>query len=303
MTEYKYDIRLATGAIASGSTIGGLIPPSLAFIVYGVTVEQSIGRLFMAGILPGVLVTLTLIVLVTVLCSMNPTLGPPAPASTFREKVTSVRFSWPVLLLIVIVLGGIYGGFFTPTEAGAVGALGSLVIGLAMHRLPFRGSFDHAIGAVQMAGMIFFMMIYATAFAQFFAVTQLPIGLAKYITGLTVSKYITLTGILLLYFVLGFVLPSMPVIVLTMPIIFPAVTALGFDPIWFGVLMILLSQVALLTPPIGMTVFAMSGVTNVPMYTIFRGVIPYWIVLLAVTVVLIAFPQISLVLPNLVFGS
>ncbi len=302
MKAYKYDVKLSTGAIASGSTIGGLIPPSLAFIVYGVTVEQSIGRLFMAGILPGILVTLAFILLISVRCSINPKLGPPGPVTTLKEKVTSLGVSWPIMLLIIVVLGGIYGGIFTATEAGSIGVFGALVIGLTMKRLTFKKSFKHAIEAVQLAGLIFFMLIYATVFAQFFSVTQLPIILAEFIAGLAVSKYVTLTIILLMYFVLGFVLPSIPIIVLTMPIIFPMIIALGFDPIWFGVLMILLSQIALLTPPIGLTVFAMSGVTDVPMYTIFRGVIPFWITLLVVTVILIAFPQISLVLPNLMIG-
>jgi len=303
MKTYKYDDKLATGAIASGSTIGGLIPPSLAFIVYGMTVEQSIGRLFMAGVLPGILVASAFILLISALCSINPKLGPPGPVTTFKEKVVSVRGSWPILLLIILVLGGIYGGIFSATEAGSIGAFGALVFGLAMGRLTFKASLQQAIEAVQMAGMIFFMLIYATVFAQFFAITQFPIVLAEFITGLAVSKYITLTAILLMYFGFGCILPSIPVIVLTMPIIFPLIIGLGFDPIWFGVLMILLSQVALLTPPVGMTVFAMSGVTDVPIYTIFRGVVPFWITLLAVTVLLVAFPQISLVLPNLMLGS
>lgn len=303
MKAYKYEPGLATASIAAGGTLGVLIPPSIPFVVYGIMVEQSIGRLFIAGIFPGILMAASLILLIYVRCLRNPKLGPPGPATTLRAKVTSLKGSSPVLVLFLLVIGGIYLGIFTPTEAGAVGAFGALVIGLGMRRLTFRASLATTLNAIQMAGMIFFIFIYAMAVTQSFAITRLPFALADFVAGLAVSRYLALGVILLIFLMLGCIMNALPVIILTLPVIFPVAMGLGFDPIWFGVLVAIMVEIATITPPIGMNVFALAGVSDVPMYTIFRGVVPFWLVMLGVTAILIAFPQIALFLPNLMMGG
>jgi tripartite ATP-independent transporter DctM subunit len=303
MKKYKYDERLSTGAIAAGSTIGVLIPPSLSFIIYGVMVEQSVGKLFMAGIIPGIIVTLLFILMITVRCHMNPQLGPAGPRTTMREKIVSLKSAGPVLILFLLVIGGIYAGVFSATEAGAIGAFCAAFIGLVMKRISFKSCFENAKGAVKMAGLIFFIFIYATALTQFFALTKLPFTLAEILSGLEVSRYITVCLVLSMYLLLGCVMNGLPVIILTLPFVFPTMMKLGFDPIWFGVMVTMMVEIATITPPIGITVFAISGITKVPMYTIFRGVTPFWMCMLFAVALFIIFPQIVLFLPNLMMGG
>lgn len=303
MRAYKYDDKLATASIAAGSTIGALIPPSIPFIVYGIMVEESIGKLFIAGLLPGILMAGSLILMISVRCRIDPQLGPAGSSTTLREKVISLTGSWPVLALFLLVLGGIYLGFFTANEAGAIGALGSLVIGLSMRRIPLKKFFEAAIGAVQLSSMLFFIFIYAIAITQAFAVTRLPFALANLTAGLAAPRYVTLALILFMYLILGCIINALPGIILTLPLVFPTVVALGFDPIWFGVLIVIMAQIGTITPPIGLNVFAMAGLCDVPMYRIFRGVTPFWIIMLGEVAILIAFPEIALFLPNLMIGG
>ena len=304
MRKYKYDIKLATGSICAGGTIGILIPPSLGFIIYGIIVEESIGKLFIAGIIPGIILTVSMILSVYVRCRINPELGPRGPITPFREKLISLKDCFGVAFLFLLVIGGIYFGFFTPTEAGAIGAFGALVIGLAMGRFNFRNFSEAVISAIGLAAMIFFIFIYAIAITQFLAVTQLPILLAGYVAGLETPRYFTLCLILFSYLILGCVMNALPVVILTLPIIYPTISALGFDSIWFGVLLVMMVEIGQITPPIGMSVFGMSGVApDVPMYTIFRGVFPFWLVMLAVVALVILFPQLALFLPNLMMGN
>jgi tripartite ATP-independent transporter DctM subunit len=304
MKKYKYDIKLATGSICAGGTIGILIPPSLGFIIYGIIVEESIGKLFIAGILPGIILTVLMILSVYVRCRINPALGPRGPLTPYRDKLISLKDSFGVVFLFLLVIGGIYFGFFTPTEAGAIGAFGALVVGLIMGRFNFRNFSESVIGAIGLAAMIFFIFIYATAITQFLAVTQLPVMLADYVAGLETHRYFTLCLILFSYLILGCIMNALPVVILTLPIIYPTIKALGFDSIWFGVLLVMMVEIGQITPPIGMSVFGMSGVApDVPMYTIFRGVFPFWLVMLAVVILVILFPQIALFLPNLMMGN
>ena len=304
MRAYKYDTKLATGAICAGGTVGILIPPSLGFIIYGIIVEESIGKLFIAGIIPGILLTGLMVASVYFRCRINPALGPRGPVTSFREKVISLKDCFGVVILFVLVIGGIYSGFFTPTEAGAIGGFGALVVGLATKRFSF-GSFKEAVtGAISLAAIVFFIFIYATAITQFLAVTQLPVMLADHVAGLETPRYLTLCIILFSYLILGCVMNALPVVILTLPIIYPTIQALGFDSIWFGVLLVMMVEIGQITPPIGMSVFAMSGVaTDVPMYTIFRGVFPFWLVMLSVVILVMIFPQIALFLPNLMMGN
>ena len=304
MKSYNYDVKLATGSICAGGTVGILIPPSLGFIIYGIIVEESIGKLFMAGIIPGILLVLLMIGSINVRCRINPLLGPRGPVTSIREKKNSLKDSLGVVFLFLMVIGGIYSGIFTPTEAGAIGAFGALVIGLAMRRFSFKLFSQAVTGAIGLAAMVFFIFIYATAMTQFLAITQLPALLANYVAGLETTRYLTLCIILFSYLVLGCVMNSLPVVILTLPIIYPTIRALGFDPIWFGVLLVLMVEIGQITPPIGMSVFAMSGVApDVPMYAIFKGVFPFWVIMLTVVALVIIFPQLALFLPNIMMGN
>lgn len=304
MKKYKYDTKLATGAICAGGTVGILIPPSLGFIIYGIIVEESIGKLFMAGIIPGIILVGMMIALVYIRCRLNPELGPRGPVVPIRERVVSLKDSFGVLFLFLIVIGGIYSGIFTPNEAGAIGAFAALLIGLGMKRMTWAGIKEAITGSIGLAAMVFFIFIYAIALSQFLAVTQLPVALAQYVAGLDTSPYATLSIILLTYLILGCVMNALPVVILTLPIVFPTIKALGFDAVWFGVLLVMMVEIGQITPPIGMSVFALAGIAkDVPMYTIFRGVLPFWLVMVLTVILIMIFPQIALFLPEVMMGK
>ncbi len=304
MKKFKYDIKLATGCIAVGGSLGILIPPSLGFIVYGLITEQSIGRLFLAGFLPGVLALISLIIMVYARCRLNPLLGPAGPKFSIIERIVCIKKSSPVFAMFFLVMGGIWLGFFTPTEAGAIGAFSAIVFGVILRRMNFTSFIESLISGIKLTSVIFFIFVYATAFTQYLTVTQLPVVLANFVSGLDLPAYGILCVILFVYLLLGCVMNALPVLILTLPVVFPTVISLGFDPIWFGVLLVILVEIGQITPPIGMSVFALQGVAkDVPMYTVFAGVFPFWLVLVAVIIILIIFPEICLFLPNLMMGG
>ncbi len=299
MKRYDYDSELATGSVAAGGTLGILIPPSLGFILYAILTEQSIGKLFMAGILPGVLLAALFIVLIYVRARHNIKLGPPGPRTSILEKAASLKNTWGMLTLFVLVMGGIYMGIFTPTEAAGIGAFGAFIFAIVKRQLNRQNLMLALLETGRVAGMFLFILVGAMIFSYFLAVTQLPFELANFVTSLPMSRFAILAGILFIYLVLGCIMEITSALVLTLPIFFPAVIALGFDPIWFGVLMVLVQELGLITPPVGLNVFVLSGVAkDVPMSTIFRGVVPFVIVMIIFGVILIVFPQISLFLPN-----
>ena len=301
MKKYKYNDGLASGTIAAGGTIGILIPPSLGFILYAVLTEESIGRLFMAGMIPGILEVLFYVATILLLCTLIPTYGPRGPKTRWKEKIFSLQTTWPVLALFVLVIGGIYGGIFTPTEAGAVGAFGSMVIVLSMRRLDIRGLTDSLLEAMKLTGMVFILVIGSFLFAHFLALTKLPFFLSDFVTGLSISKYIALAAIIVLYIFLGMFLEIFSCIVLTVPILYPTVQALGFDMIWFGVIMVRVMEIGLITPPIGMNAFMLAGVSKLPLDTIFKGIIPFFCADILHVAMLIIFPQVALWLPQTMF--
>ena len=306
MKAYKYDAKLATGCITASASIGILIPPSVAFVVYGVLTQQSIGRLFIAGLVPGILTVALFVLFITLRCWRNPALAlrEKAPVK-FKEKMLALKDTSPVALLFLVVIGGIYTGIFTPTEAGAFGAFGALVLTLATRRIKtIKQVWDCVIGGARLTVMGFFIFIFATTMAQFFAVTQLPFLLASLVAGLGLSPHLILAAILFFYLILGCLINPLPGLILTLPILYPTAVAVGLDPIWFGVLIVIMLEVGCLTPPIGINVFVMSGVArDVPMYSIFKGVVPFWLIFLGVIVLLIVFPQIAMFLPNLMYGG
>ena len=299
MKRHGYDDRLAAGSVAAGGTMGILIPPSVILILYGVITGQSIGKLFLAGFIPGVLEAVFYIITIYILCKRNPLMGPPGPKASLKSRITSIRNTWVVLLLFVLVIGGIYWGWFSPTEAAGVGAFGAFVLGLARRRLNWKGIKDSLSATMKSTAMIFVIVMGAMILGYFLAVSRLPFEIADFIGGLGVNRYVILIIILAFYLMLGCIMDSLAMMLLTVPIFFPLVTVLGFDPIWFGILITRTCEIGLITPPVGLNVFVIRGVAkDIPMQTIFRGIVPFLIADICEVSLLIAIPQLSLFLPG-----
>ncbi len=299
MKRYGYDPSLATGSVAAGGTLGILIPPSIGFIAYAIVTEQSIGKLFMAGIIPGILLTIGFVLVVLIRCLLNPSLGPKAPKSSCHEKLRSLRDVWQVAILFGIVIGGIYSGYITPTEAGGVGVIGALLIALLSKNFDWNRFLTAILKATQMTGMIFAILIGVSLLGYFVTLTDLPMQLASFLSGLPVSRYLLFVFILFFYVVLGMLMNIIPMIMLTLPILFPTIKMLGFDPIWFGVIMVIIMEMGQITPPIGINVFVIHGVAgDVPMMEIFRGIIPFIIIEILIIFLLVVFPWLATLLPN-----
>jgi C4-dicarboxylate transporter, DctM subunit len=296
MQKFKYDDKLSSGAIISAGTLGILIPPSMGLIIYGLLTEQSVGKLFIAGLIPGILLTLLFMAAVFVVTTINPKAGPAGPKTLFKEKIISLRKTWHVLLLFLLVLGGIYRGFFTPTEAGAIGAFGAFIIAAATRQLNMQKLAEILKETVATGSMIFLIIIGAFVFMKFLGLSKLPFALVEIINGLEVSKYIVFFGIVVVYILLGMFLEVYSTVTLTIPIVFPIITALGFDPIWFGVIIVLVIEMGLITPPVGINAFIFSGITQVPLATAFRGVIPFFLAMVFCVILLTIFPEIALFL-------
>lgn len=301
MKRYKYDPKLATGAVCAGGTLGVLIPPSIGFIIYGLLTEESIGRLFIAGIVPGIVLVVLFALTISVMVRLNPAMGPRGERISFWGKISSLKKTWGVLLLFGVVIGGIYGGVFTATEAGVVGAAGALLLGLIKRTLTwdkFKNSLNETI---QTTSMVFLIFIPATILNHFLAATKLPMMMANFLTNLQTAPMVIIIIILVFYIIIGCVMNVLPAVILTLPLIFPTVKALGFDPTWFGVVMMVIMEMGQITPPIGMNVFAISGVARyVPMVDIFKGIIPFWLAMTVFVGLLMVFPQIATFLPDLV---
>lgn len=300
MRAYRYDMKLATASVACAATIGVMIPPSLAFIVYGMITEVSIGKLFMAGILPGILFAIILIALITIRATLNPELAPRGERSTWSQRFQSSRSTWPVLLLMLLVLGGIYSGAVTPNEAAGLGVFGAIVIALAMRRLDVTKLLASIASTLRLTAGIIVIFMFAAAFSRFIALSGITQQLADMVIGLDLGRYQIIGAILLFYVVIGMFMNALPALVLTVPIFFPIAMNAGFDPVWFGVLVVIMVELGVVTPPIGVNVFAISTIAkDVPMYDIFRGVLPFWFAYVVLIALIVVFPQISLWLPSL----
>jgi C4-dicarboxylate transporter DctM subunit len=298
MKKRKYDEKLAVGSLVCAGTMAFLIPPSVAFIIYGILTETSIARLFIAGFLPGILLTAAFIATIAIITARNPKAGPAGPKTSFMEKVVSLRLTWPVVLLFVLVLGGIYGGVFTPTEGGAIGAFGALVIGIAMGRLNFKKFLAALLEGGQTTAFIMLLIIGAYLLMKFLAVSKLTILLGTTVANLPVPPMAIFAAIAILYIILGMFLDIVSAVILTIPVLYPVVLSVGFDPIWYGVMMVVLIEMGLVTPPVGMDAFILSGVTGIPLSTIFRGAVPFLVAVIICIIILAIFPQIALFLPN-----
>jgi C4-dicarboxylate transporter DctM subunit len=304
MKRYNYADTLAAGCIAAGTPLAILIPPSMAMIVYGLMSETSIGALFIAGILPGVLLSLLFIIGILIWVKLRPEVGPRGPKTTWREKLVSLKDVWSVVLLGGLVLGGIWGGVFTPVEAAGIGSFGAFIIAISRRRLNKQVLSQALSDTTRLSGMIFVIMIGAIIFNVFLALSGLPTMLAEFVQGLPVPRVLILVCVLLFYLVGGCLMDVIGMILLTLPIFVPIMVSLNYDLILFGVLVTIMSEMAVITPPIGMNVFVLAGILkDVPMYTIFRGIIPFVFCEMICIAIIIAFPDIALFLPRTMMGS
>ncbi len=299
MKKYNYDTALATGSIAAGGSIGILIPPSVILIIYGILTEQSIGKLFLAGFIPGVMEAVFYIITIYILTRRRPELGPPGPRTTMKDKCLSFLKTWEVIVLFAVVIGGIYLGIFTPTEAAGVGAFCTFLFACMRRKMTWENFKTSLAGTTLTTGMLFLIVMGAMILGYFFSVTRLPFELAGTVAALPVNRYVILVLILLVILLLGCLMDSLAIVLLTIPVFYPLITQLGFDPIWFGIIVVRVTEMGLITPPVGLNVFIIQGITQVPMETIFRGVIPFLFADLCQVVVLILLPEIVLFLPNL----
>lgn len=299
MKRYKYDNGLATGTVAAGGTLGILIPPSTAFIVYGILTEQSIGKLLLAGFFPGLLLTALFVITIALVTHFRPELGPPGPRATMAERMASMGRAGPMMFVVTFTIGGIYIGAFTPGEAAAIGAFLALVYSWWNGTLNLKMLEGVLLDTVKTTAMVFLILIGALVFGPFLALSQLPMRVADILSGLDLNAYVILAIIMLIYVVLGMFLEGFSMLVLTLPIVIPIVKALGFDLIWFGVLMVIVLELGLISPPVGINVFVVKGlVPEVSLSTVFRGIWPFAVAMVVCIVLLTIFPDIVLYLPN-----
>lgn len=304
MKRYHYHPRLATGSIAAGGTLGFLIPPSIGFIVYGMLTEQSIGKLLIAGIIPGLSLALAYMGIVVVMVKLNPSLAPTSPVRvTWNKKFSSLLGIWEPLAVFLLVMGGIYAGFFTPTEAGAIGATVLFLIALFKRKLNWENLVGALQEAVRISVMVLFLVAGANVFSYFLALSTIPMRVATWTAGLEVSPYLIHSIVIVIYLFLGCFLDAISMMVLTMPVIFPVILALGFDPVWFGVIAVLMMEAGLITPPMGLNIFTVAGVaSDTPIETIFRGVAPFLLSIFLIVILITVFPKIALFLPQMMLN-
>ncbi|MDC1271699.1 TRAP transporter large permease [Planktomarina temperata] len=303
MGRYGYDPRLSTGVVAAGGTLGILIPPSTGFVIFAILTEQSIGRLFLAGVFPGLLLLAIFVITVSIICWFRPEAGPPGLRRSLSEKLTAVTGALPILLVIASTIGGIYGGLFSPVEAAGVGAAFVIIYGIVTRSLSLSAFWQAARASVVTTATVMLILIAAHMVNPFLALSHVPTYVGEALIALDIPVLGTLVLMLLVYLVLGCFLEGFAMLVLTLPIFFPVVLQMGIDPIWFGVLVVLTLEMGLISPPVGINVFIVKSVApKVALADIFRGVLPFWLAMLVTLGILIAFPQISLLLPNTMFN-
>ena len=299
MKKYNYDPGLATGSVAAGGTLAILIPPSNLFIMYGILTQLSIGKLFIAGVFPGILLASLCMATVYIQVKHNPNLALSTPATTMREKLASLRGISEMLALFVLVMGGLYGGIFTANEAAGAGAAGALLIGLIRRRFTLQGFISALVETVKTTGMVFVIIIGAMVFNRFLTLTGIPDALVKFAGGLPVPPLVIVAVLVVIYMILGALFDELAITLLTVPIFFPVILSKGIDPIWFGVVFCILMEMGMILPPVGINVFIIAGVAkDVPMYTVYRGIGPFIIPMVITIGILMAFPQLALYLPN-----
>ncbi|OGO23926.1 MAG: C4-dicarboxylate ABC transporter permease [Chloroflexi bacterium RBG_16_50_9] len=299
MRRYNYDPSLATACVASAGSLAILIPPSTVFIIYGILTQESIGKLFAAGILPGLLLTALFALTIYIICWINPRLAPAGARFTWKERLASLSGVTEMFLLFALVMGGLFIGWFTPTEAGAVGAAGALIIALVRRTLSWQGFLNSLADTTRITAMVFLIVTAATVFGHFMSVTRVPFELSGWVGGLPLSPNVIMGLIIFAYLIGGCFMDSLALITLTVPILFPVVLLLGFDPIWFGVIIVLVAEMGVITPPVGINVYVIKGVApDVPLETIFKGIFPFLAAIIVCGIIMLFFPQIALFLPG-----
>ncbi len=300
MKRYNYSMELGSGVVAAGGSLGMLIPPSVVFIVYAIMTEQSVGKLFIAGILPGLFIATLFCGTIYLNCKLRPHLGPAGPKTTFIEKLASLGGVIETVILFVMVMGGMFLGFFTPTEAAAVGAAGSLLVALAKGQLNWKMLVRSLRETVRTSCMVMIIVAGAVMFGHFLAVTRIPFELAEWLSGLPLPSWIIMGMIILFYLFSGCFVDALALVLLTIPIFGPVVTGLGYDLIWFGVIIVVVTQMGVISPPVGVCVYIVSGIErDIPLQTVFKGALPFLAALIIASAILVAFPEISLFLPGL----
>jgi len=301
MREYKYKTTFSTAAVAAGGTLGSLIPPSVLLILYGALTSEAIGPLLIGGLVPGILMAIAFFIMINIQVRLDPSIAPRSVEDyTWKDRIISLKNVWAFLVIFLLSIGGIYFGFFTPTEAGGVGALGAFLLTLFTKRLNFKTLINSLQETVRISVMIFLILVGAGLFGTFLALSRIPMYLSSIVGTLDYSPYIILIMILLVLFLLGMFLEGIAIMVLTLPIIYPLIIQLGFDGLWFGVIMIMMINIGVLTPPLGLSVFIISSIVKeVPIEKIFKGVIPVIVTMVLFIIILIIFPEIVTFLPSL----
>ena len=303
MKKHKYDPGLAAGCITAGGTIGILIPPSIGFIIYGLITEQSIGKLFIAGVIPGILQVVFYMVVISIICHVNPKMGSVMPKAGFKEKAVSLKPVWPIIVIFLVIVVGIYGGIVTPTEAASLGAFTAFIVGIALRRLTMKNFWAALVETVQTTSMIFFLIIGAYVLTRFMAFSHLTESFGSSVISLNteyqVPKWVIMSGIILMYLLLGCIMDVMAAIFLTLPIIFPVIVSLGYDPIWWGVIMVRIMEIGMITPPFGLNLFIVTTTTGVPISRLYKIILPFVATDFVHVVLLMAIPALSTYLPNL----
>jgi C4-dicarboxylate transporter DctM subunit len=301
MLRYKYSKQLAVGCISAGGSLGILIPPSVILIIYGILTEQSIAKLFIAGMLPGIALAFLFMLVIYVVTLISPQLGPSGPPTTLKEKLSAIIGGvGEALAIFILIIGGLFFGFFTPSEAGAIGVLGMILIALARRKLSWQGLVSALGETLKISAMVFLIIAGATVFGHFLASTRLPFVAASWVVDLDLPRSIIMLLIILVYLIGGCFMDAMALILLTIPIFFPVSQALGYDPIWFGIMIVLIVEMACITPPVGINVYVMKGVAkDIPLETIFRGSAPFLIAEVIMVIILLSAPQLVLFLPAL----
>jgi tripartite ATP-independent transporter DctM subunit len=306
MKRYNYADELSTGSVASGGGLGMIMPPSVVLIVYGVLTEESIGKLFVAGIIPAIFVTILFIISIYLRCSFAPEQGPPGETFTWKEKIKSLNGLIDTLTVFGLVMGGLFFGFFTPTEAAAVGAFGVLLVSIIRRQITWQGFVKSLYETLRTSCMVMLLIAGAVVFGKFLAVTRIPFNVASWIGSFDLPPFVIMGMVVLVYFLGGCFMDALAFVMLTIPIFFPIVTNLGYDPIWFGVIIVMVTEMGVITPPVGINVYVVYGVAEsviggVRLESIFKGMLPFLIAVIVGLIIMIFVPQIILFLPNLMY--
>ena len=300
MKKYNYDTRLSSGTVVTGGTLGTVMPPSVVIIVIGLQTEQSIAKLFLGGILPAILLGILFVLTILILCRLNPDFGPPGPKTTFKEKVKSLPGVIEAIAIFILVMGGLFLGLFTPTEAGAVGVFCTFIVAITTRKLTWNGLVNSIVETLKISCMVFVLVTGAIIFGRFLAVTRIPFLVADFAASLPVSPYVILAFVLVIYLIGGCVMDALGFLVLTIPIFFPLGIALGFDPLWYSIILTMVTTLGAITPPVGVNIYVVKALApEIALSRIFKSVSFFLMACIISIIILIIFPQIVLIIPKM----